>query len=296
MQEIGIPSNAITALPVLSWRGLDTPPYTMANVSGGHRLAKRAWPYVDGAGHEHTGREPLVMPAKFYFVNTVQRRLFPELFTEWVDAVVFDPTEDKLEYPLLGKLDARVQTWAVTAEATNTGGVIMDITWVETILDPEAQFEFAGVTASLHEAARKADEHMANLSIDFPTGERTTSLTDLVGQINGLVFSTRLTVEGAINQALGFVTKIFETVDAVQDFGKWALMDALGELYAGLKALGEPATKAVRPTAVLVLGQDESLDAVASTVGNTVGEIITLNPGLLGSPMIEKGTSVSYFA
>jgi len=271
MQEIGIPSNAITSLPVLEWRGLDTPPYSTADVSGGHRLAERIWPYVDGAGHEHTGRDALVMPVRLYFMNTVERKTFPDLFATWVDAVVFDPTPDQLTHPLFGKLKARVDRWAVTAEATATAGVVMDVTWVETVLDPEEQFEFEGVTASLHEAAAKADAHMSNLSIDFPTGERTTSLTDMMGQIDGLIFSTRLTVEGAINQALGVVNKLFETVDAVEDFGKWALMDLLGELWAGLKALGEPAAKATRPTAVLVLGQTDSLDGVAARVGNDGG-------------------------
>ena len=60
MQEYGTFSNAITGLPGLAWRNLDPPAYSTANFSGAPSLARRAYPYVEGISHEHTGADAIV--------------------------------------------------------------------------------------------------------------------------------------------------------------------------------------------------------------------------------------------
>lgn len=304
MQETGTFSNAITGLPGMSWRNLDPPAYSTANFSGSPALARRAYPYIRGISHENTGDEAIVMPFTLLFLNgvyssqstTASRAIFPELFEEWVAAVVLDPTPGKLLHPYLGELDAVVTSWDVEIVAEKTSGVVMNVTWEKTILDLDEEAIFPGVPVNLHGAAAAADQAMSDLGIEYPTGERTTSLTDMVNQIDSLVFSARLTLEGMINQALGFIANIIETVENVKSHATWALEDMLKQLYDGLKALGIPATKGLnRLVLTMTLEYDDTLDGIAASVKNSVGEIITLNPNLLGSPVVKAGESISYF-
>lgn len=296
MQETGTSFNAITGLPNMKWRSLEAPDYAMASVSGGHSLARRPYPYQKGVSHQHTGTNSFLMPFSLFFNNSLKRLNFPQLFEEWVNAVVHDPTAGELRHPLMGKVDARVDTWAVDLDANRIDGVIMQINFEQTVLDPEEQVTTSGVTINLHDAATQADEAMHKLGIEYPTGERTTSLTDMVNQIDSLVFSSRLTLEGMINQALGTIANIIETVENVQEHVTWALEDMLKQLYDGLAKLGTPAVKGTnRLVLTRTLDHDDTLDGVARDTRNSVGEIITLNPKLLSSPQIKSGMAVSFF-
>lgn len=300
-QTIGTPSNAITALPELAWRtGLNAPPYTLANASGGFDLAPRKYPNVDVPSHENTGRNELVMPVRFFFINTLASGadvdLFPGLFQEWVDAVVFDSAPDKFRHPFFGEIDARVQTWSVELVAERTAGVLMDVTWVETNLDPEndAISDFAPVALA---TAIVVDDDMEELDIEFPTGERHDSFEDMMRAIEGAIFSARLTIQGQVNQALGIIESVQRVVEEANTSVNWALDFNLKQLYSATKELGESAAvQPARITKKIITGAPETLDSLATIHGNTVGELITLNPQLLTAPSIKIGVPVLVFA
>lgn len=295
-QTIGTPANIITGLPAASWRNLDSPPYDMANINGGWDLSEGAFPYIDGKSHDNMGRKEMPMSFRFYFVNTVQEDAFPKLFTEWFEAVAIDGTPDRLLHPIIGEVDARVTTWDLELVATRTAGVLLTVNWVDTLLDPEKGQQIKGVPVNVQEYAAAVDVQMHNLEIEYPTGERTTSFSDMVGQIDGLMFSARLRVEGMVNQALGVVRRVTEVVDHSTDHRRWALSFNLKSLYNGLQDFGDAVKRAaVRPTKVMITQRSMSLAELAKETGNTLAELMGLNPLLLGSPTVAKGVPVAYF-
>src|SRR5580693_4719617 len=132
-------ANIITSLPVLSWKGLVAPPYDIVTFDFENRLAPRSIPYVDGTVHDDLGREAFPMTARLYFCNGLEGgppgvRLFPEYWNQWADKL--DGTPGDLVHPILGRLRARVRGAKGELRATVRSGVIVDITWTETLENP----------------------------------------------------------------------------------------------------------------------------------------------------------------
>lgn len=295
-QEVGTPTNIITGLPGAMWRGLVDPPYDAANVSGGFDLSRGKFPFVNGYSHDNMGATETEFPFRFYFLNSLGEDLFPGLFREWSQAVILDGTPDKLLHPIFGEFDARVTKWDVELQAQRTAGVIFNVTWVNTILDPDEPQKFEGVPVNLQEVAAQADEDLNNLEIDFPTGETTTSLTDMIGQINGLAFSFKNRIDGIVNKALGLVESIIETVEALETHRKWAAEANLKALHRGMTLLKDASKRQpLRPTKLFFTPRPMSLDEIAGEVGNSLEDMVALNAALLSAPAVPLGTPVNYF-
>jgi len=290
------PANIITALPQMKWRKLFSPPYDMANVKGGWDLSEGAFPYVDGKTHDNMGRKEVAFSFRFMFLNTIQPEAFPELFTKWFDAVAVDATAGKLRHPFVGEVDARVLDWEIELTAQRTAGVIFNVNWTDSLIDPDKNKAFKTIFVYAEQAAKAADAQMAELGIDYPTGERTTSLTDMLGQINGLLFSARLTLQGMVNQAIGIVQRILDIVDNLPTHNKWSCKSNLQQLWGGLVKIGESASgKKINETKISMTPRVMSVSEIATHVDNTVGEVIGLNPIVLGAPTVPKNTPISYF-
>lgn len=299
MSNVPYPHNAITTLPLMRFRGVTAPPYTEAPMNGSHTQAQRDYPYIDGAGHDNVRRDPMKFSFQLQFINglskTSSTRLFPELFIDWQNAFIFNGAEGTLVHPIFGDVLVRPTTWSVELSANRTSGVIMSVEFIETLHDPATLQKIEGADIGIRELAQKADEAIENADINYPTGERTDSLLDLARQIDSFAFSAKLSIQGIQNQAFGIVNGLIDSVNAVQDHTEWATHDALLDFWSALGDLNERALSSVRPTANKIVDHETTIDAFAETVGNTAGEIITLNTELLGAPTIAAGTNVTYF-
>jgi prophage DNA circulation protein len=269
-------------------------------MSGGHTQAQRDYPFIDAAGHDNVRRDPMRFSFTLYFINGIKKttstRLFPELFIDWQNAFIFNGAEGTIVHPIMGEVLVRPGQWNVELTAQRTSGVIMTVEFTETLHDPSETQDIEGAAIAIRELAQKADEAVERSFIDYPTGERTDNLLDLVNQIESFVFSAKLSIQGIQNQALGIVNGMLDDVNSLQDHAEWATHDALLDLWAGIKEIGERVGFGrPRDTAFIVLTRDMTLDEIGAEVGNTAGEIITLNPNLLGDPIISEGTSVEYF-
>jgi len=297
MQEVGTPPNIITGLPTLEWREIfDIPPYEMANFSGGWQLSESDFPYVDGVAHDNMGALPIGMPFRLMFVNTLQKDAFPKIFTEWAKSIIQDPSPGRLQHPVLGVRDAYVQSWEVEVNAKMTGGVIMNVTWVDTVLNTDDLKTFDGVRVSAKGLSKKIDDDLAIKGFDYPTGLRTTNLFELIAQIDSLAFQFKTRVQGLVNQALGIIQSIIEKVERAKDNANWALSFNLKTLHSAIKAVAKPVARApLRRTGITFTDSFTTLNEIASKVGNTIGEVIGLNPELLSQPAVPPKTPVVYF-
>ena len=278
----------------MTWRGEVAPPYDTANTSGAHQQAERRFPYINGASHDNVGRDPLQMPFRLYFLNSLRDGLFPALFLRWRDAYILDGSAGPLTHPLFGDMVARPTTWNIELAAEKTSGVVVDVSFVETFDDIPPASQFAAITP-FAELAQAADAGMTELDIEWPTGERTTSISDLLKQVQGAVFSTRLTMTGMVNQAIGTLDRIVDDLDDITDHEKWSVQNNVKELRNRLVDFKDKFAAKSRKTNIEVLAVDSTLDNLVR-VHNTVADLIALNPTLLSRPTIKRGTTVLFFA
>jgi prophage DNA circulation protein len=298
------PNSIILGLPKMTFRGIESPPYDLVTSTGGWRQEELTFPYVDVSGHDNLGRKSMPFEFKLYFLNTAggtlsspSSALFPDLWNQWREAFIFNGDPGELVHPLFGPIEVRPTDWDIELSSNRQSGVIMTVSFSETNLDPEAVAEINALAVNLGDAAKAADQNRENIGIAYPDGERTPDLTELIGQLEGLIFSTRLTVGGYINQALGVVSGLIDLIELSQDTAKWAAVDVHLQVWNGLKDLGERlGIETPRPIATVFVGHKTSIDELAQNLGNTVGEIMSLNENLLGKPDVPAESTVKYFA
>jgi prophage DNA circulation protein len=290
------PSNVVGSLAELSFRNLNPVPCGDASYDFGHDQAERRYPFIDAAGHDHTGRQPIKFSATLYFVNTLEAGLYPDAWNEWRDGL-FDGSSGKLDHPDLGIVQARVLSVSVKLAATNRAGVIVNVTWTETIDNLDDHAVYQGPAVSLRDAAAAADAACAKFGISYPKiiDPPQISLTDLVGAIEGAVSSTVLQVSGLINQGLGTIRKLTELATFQNTVAAWPVVYNLELLAAGLAETLENMTRSARPTGSTILTTSTTLDAFARDTGNTVVEVANLNPTMLGRPSVPKGASLTFY-
>lgn len=287
-------ADVIAGLPELRWRGLRAP-CVLAPLRGAHDQGERRVPYRDAAGHDHTGRQPYVVNAKLLFIETIELGAFTENLPRWLPALE-DGTSDKLIHPIRGPIRARVLSWEIDFNSSSRAGVVVDVQWTETVDNFEDGAVLSKLDLDPSQVAEAADAAMASVDIDYPDGLGETSLTDGYDQVKGGLFSASLSISGKVSQFTGTISGIIEDVEALDDPEAWQALDNLLTMWGLMKDLEEKAERAfARATATLVTNSDTTLDAIATQVGNTTGEVMGLNLKLLASPRVPRGSFVTYY-
>jgi len=289
-------ANVIAALPILTWRGLDAPDYSLVGCEFQHEQAERRIPYIDGAIHDNTGRMPFQFMARIFFINTTgDGTVFPGFWNQWRDALL-DSSAGDLVHPLLGPVRARVLNGKFDVRAEIRSGIIIDVTWVETLDDPAGPQGLVPQKLDVVTLARAADKAMAARGVPYPTGESTSSLFDLINQIKGAIFSAKLSILGAFNKVFGVIESILDIFRTRDDPLDYPAVDALNALYASsLDLRSQLEATVARPTAQATISVDTTLEAFARSVGNTLSEVMGLNLQALRSPIVRRGTTLTYY-
>jgi hypothetical protein len=174
-------------------------------------------------------------------------------------------------------------------------GARVTVPWEESIEDLTEQPQFETASVDLGSAAKNADQQCAKFGISYPDGQGATSLFDMVNQIEGALFSLSLSVNGLLNRALGAVNFMFDAVEALNDPSTWPAADALLQTFNALRATADKIARAARTTAKTTTTAETTLDAFATSTGNTLQEIQGLNLFALRSPLVPKGTTLTYY-
>lgn len=290
------PHVAIQGLPAMSFRGVPAPPYDTAGFDFAHAQAERAYPYLKGKGHEACGLEPQEMRFTLYFLNTVGGPgMFPELWERWWTELQ-DGAPGELVHPLLGPRDVVVRGGSVQLTSKVTSGLVVDVMFSTTLLDPEQEQEAASLQLNLAALAAKADAALDNAEIPFPSGEMEYTLLDAVKQLEGAMFALEMTALGAINAVQQTITTMVEFIDlSVPIHAAIETRDALVELWCALGDVAEKAGAGARATGAILLAADTTLDQFARDRGNELADIIGLNPAALISPTVPRGTMLRYY-
>lgn len=290
--------NVTQGLPPMYFRGLIAPPYDDATFGFKHRQPANAYPNIDGASHDGQGMEPHDLKFKLYFLNTLYAgtNVFPGLWNRWWTALK-DNTPGEMEHPILGKRDVVVDSGSVALTARVTSGVIVDVTFHTTILDPEATAQDFKLQVEVKALAKAADVKAETAEIPMPSGVVESSLFELVGQLDGFLFAIENQALGIVNKTKGVIESMVDFIDA-RDPRQTVMQarDALLELWVALDDLAVSTGKKLRPIEFETLVADTSLDAFARSHKNELAEVIELNPLALLSPTVSKGTVMQFYA
>ena len=292
-------ADILADLPELEWRGLTAPcelnPYDIK-----HNQAPRQYPYVNGAAHEWTGREPIALTARLFFLNTLLGASgnfhYPQNWLRWRDAIM-DGTMGRLAHPDLGEFDARVVSSHVDMNAHVRSGAIVDVNWVETLEDATTSIIFAKPPIDASATVETAAAGAAAAKIKYPDGVGETNLLDAWSSIKGQIGSASLAVTGAISQMQGQVRALHADIEALNDVELNPVTSALTHLWTILEDKKEALTRSVsKSVRTRIETHDTSITSIASDTNNKVSEIMNLNPGLLRSPRVPKGSKVSFYS
>ncbi len=285
--------DIIAELPELQWRNLRAPCEDVSfHLS--HSQAERRYPYIDGAGHDWTGRDPITCTVRLHFINTIESGLFPGRLQRWFEAVA-DGSSGDLDHPVLGRIRARVLEGDFEVTAKSRAGIVVTVKFTETLDNPEEATKFTLVEVDPVAAAKATDAAMSAAGIDYPDGKGSNSFLDAINQVTGAVFSASNSLTGAVNQVIGTIDGIYSDIEAIGDHSLWAAKTNLTQLHAAMKSLEKKAGKGARPTATKTIAVASTLDAIAASVGNTTEEVMSLNLPLLKTPKVPANATVKYF-
>jgi len=286
--------DILKQLPLLSWRGLDPPPYDLVGFDWANELAPRRVPYVDVEIHDDLGRKSGQFKARLMFLETAQPGAFTNLWPQWLAAIKTGDA-DYLVHPLLGTLRARVEKVGGEVVAKTRDGVVCDVTWVETNEDPTTASADLANELSVESTCQLADSNAADVGVSFPAGLPSTSIFAAFEQIRGSLFSLSLSVTGQIDALIGNVETMLDEVTALDDHNAWAASDALINAWIALYAVKQKLQSAARATSTRRTTADTTLDAFATEVGNTTAEVMGLNIAALRAPLVKRGTLLTFY-
>ncbi len=289
------PIRAIQGLPPLYWRGLEHLSYTDASFSFRHRQNPQQYSYIDAASHDNTGRDSFELPMELYFLNTIRDDAFPDHYNDWMKKLL-DGKSGELEHPLAGTFDAVVLGGNVRLTGQSTAGVVVQVTFSETILDPEKAQEQQTLVLSLEAIAIEAQKQTIALGIELPSQAQVVTLLDLAKIVESAIFSAQLEAMGLINQAKGIVDDMIKLTTAIPDHNRYAAQDSLIALWAAFDDLGDKVGENLaRATQGFLTINPTTLDAFARERGMTLEEAVSLNPGAAASPEVAAGMMLKYY-
>lgn len=304
-----------TQLQQCAWRGISFPIETIVT-KGGQKLAVHNRMDRDGANVEGTGRKPFTFSIKGYFIQGLTPginedwsgdELFPDDWLIMRSTLVHDKSTGILTHPLYGDINCKLQDWTETIYSGMRDGIIVDLEFIETIDDGDQPGDVAS-TASL-QGSVIASANTSALSLDSQTLALTNSnivnskakaaitalnkngnmITQVTSIINSVALQTVGKISSLINTVYAFKNTMRNEASFLAD-----LFDTCEELIDSLNKLSLTFVNK-RETSIYTVSFDTTLASIAGYTGNTLQNIISLNPYLAAYPIVPYKTKVLYY-
>lgn len=293
MPEV-LPHSIIYGLPKMTFRGIEAPPYDVAGFDFSHSHGVRKYPYINGASHDWTGLDQHPLDFTLHFLNTLKPRAFPEMWEEW-KLELFDGSAGEMVHPLLGPRNVVVRSGHVELTARSTAGIVVQVGFETTILDPAEENTFEIAAINVKELVASAVASAKNAKVKLPSEKTAVDLSQIGDQLSGLVYGVGLTAAGLANDAQSIVSSIVE-LRAMTEHSVYMVRDEFIALWAALESFGEKFdVQRERGVSQIQVKNKTTIDAFARDRGNTVGEIMALNPESLASPAVPAGATMRFY-
>lgn len=287
-----------TQLQECSWRGLSFP-IELVEEKGGQRLAIHHKMDRDGAQVEGTGRLPYAFSVRAFFLDSLTQGvneswadLFPQTWLS-VKSLLDSRATGIFVHPLYGNINCKPATWHAKFDANVRNGVIVDMEFIETIDDSSTTTNLQpSVIGGATSAALNLDSAMLGFDLPIePDMLGFNSFSDAMSSIISLGPLAGLSqISKLINGLYNFIDGIISIGDSIASLfdSIYAFIDSLNVLALEFQFLD-------KETAIYTVGFDTTLASIAGFVGNTIDNIIQLNPTLVAYAIVPKDTQVVYY-
>lgn len=291
--------DALVKLPTIAWRGISFP-ISNLRTAFQQRIVQHEKPDRPGAKLEGTDRKAIMTTCTALFDNglvfdtsaNTDQPLFPDVHRQFMLACL-DKTTGDLLHPIVGTIQAKCATFESAIDAGRRGGAHVQVSWIEhnddsVSLGTPSPLSFAAVSASA------LDTEL----VKFPTvgGNVNTSFTKLLFQIQAAADTVSLIEKRGAAIIPSVLRTLKQTNDALVSLGSATThlaRELIVQLAGALLAYQQSVTvKATIKTFVTRI--DTTFGAIATELGVPVQILVNLNPSLVSSPRIPRGTSVRY--
>jgi prophage DNA circulation protein len=283
-----------------SWRGISFP-IELVSEKGAQRLAIHNRMDRDGAQVESTGRAAYQFSVRAFFIegltqgtNESWADLFPQT---WLTVKKYLEQKDTgtFVHPFYGKINCKPHMWSGAFTADTRAGIIVDIEFIETFDDKDGLISLEpSVISSATSSAADLDSHIADNKVPVNLIPKPLGKSNFFSAINTIINADILAIPRMINNVCNTIFNFIDNLIALgNEFA--SLFDAAYKLIDSLNTLLLTYKLQQKETSIYKVGFNTTLAAIAGFVGNTVENIIKLNPNLVGSIIINRGTSVIYY-
>ena len=298
------PSELDQLLP-LSWRGIVVPVSSL-RTSFTQDLAEHKYYGIDAAQVEATGRSSFAVEATIPFFNgvvpgkseTFSGTLYPEVYRQFLAACA-DGSSGALVHPGLGDINAKLQSYDERLDPSHRDGVEVTVRWVQSN-DTLTAFEVPDspeVVATIAATDLDASEDdIRDLAPEAP--EFSETFESMMRKITAVPDQLSITANLAANKP----AQVFSRISALEDSLvraksalTWPHVDNCERVKNALLDLHNSITKGTRTVLRYTTAGRASLSSLASTLSNSIDELIRLNPQLLSQPDVIENTVIRYY-
>jgi hypothetical protein len=287
-------AQIIHRLGPIRFRGVTWEHFENAPVSFSHSQAERRYPFIDGAGHDWTGMDPLQVSVRMLFLETLKPGAFTFHWPKWRKAL-FDGTAADFQHPVLGTFKARVLGGDIQFAAQTTAGIIVDVRFTSTVENIDKPNQFKDPQPSGIQVASAAQASANAVGIPWPSQKLDRSLEDAFKALQTGFWDAQVTYSGYANQLVGDIESMITAAEDLTDPTAYPAYDNLVHIWELTRDAADKAQKDLRARGSRIVQSDTTIATFAAEVGNTESEVAQHNYALLRSPIIPSGTAVHYY-
>lgn len=291
------------------WREQELP-ITHIRLSLAHDLVEHKYWGVDSGRVEATGVAPIRINVQIPLTN----RIFPGKNEKWQagrlypDAlrtllVSFAKKQTGLvQHPEFGQIACKAERIDVDTTAERRNTAMVDASWIETLDDDVIHNIVASPVTELSLEASNLDASDADLRKLVPQLPKYKETFDDfargIAAIGDQVSLLSYRAAGKINSIVYRTQQVGESIDRARSALTWPAKQNVERIQAAARDLRGKLLAASRDIGIHKTLNDHTLAGLLAVLpdGNTIGDLVKLNPQLMTDPVVKANTFVRHYA
>ena len=290
-------------------------PVTNIQTHIGQDVVSHKYPDLDAARLENTGRNPIVVSCTAIFVNTITPgpkeswkagTLFPTVYQAVLNSALNRNT-GILQHPFIGQFSAKLLECDDSISSDFRGGAILSLHFEETINDDNILNNIQSTVPDVNSSASTLDNTIKSLTpaqLAFLKsqygGLKLGGYAGIMADISNAIGQGQLAILnilGKISQTLYYVDNLITAIDLANDIVFAQIKNDAIVFYSRLLSFQQKFNAATKKsTSTYVTRTPMSLATIATVINKNLSDLMTLNPRLLGYPVIPANTPIKYYA
>ncbi len=303
--------DVISQLTELSWRGISAPA-SLIETAFDQNVQEHLRPGEDDGHLETTGRSPLQVSATLHFRNAIfaskgdtwksKGPLYPEQWLGFLDACA-DGTTGELIHPILGPMNAKVISFRSSMSADKRDGEDVQVIWKRTLVEGN-NVELLGkssVKADALTAAAALDEIIFVLPLEIRASDPddlietfVEAVTDITSAVDQVSLAARQ-LGGKVDRVVYRCEMLMDTVQRIFTPQFWPMKHTINRLIEATRRLQKSQLQGDKPVSLYINPKPQTVPMLATFLGNSVADILALNPSFTGLQLIAPRVLVRFY-